>query len=147
MFDAELNIAVNGQVVSVADAQTDPLIRAVLLSLFTWRRAGPDDVEPGEQRMGWCGDSLSPIAGDKFGSRLWLLARSKLLSETLQQAKDYAHEALAWMVEDGVCGSIDVLTQRIGREGMGMVVTIYRADRSKLLDLRFADVWGVITSV
>ncbi len=147
MFDQELMLVVNGQLVNVADAQLDPLVRAVILSLFTWRRAAPEDVQPGEQRMGWCGDTLASVVGDKFGSRLWLLGRSKLIPETFQQAKEYGAEALQWLIEDSVAASIDVTTARFGREGMSMQVVIYRADRSKLLDLRFADIWGVISNV
>jgi phage gp46-like protein len=147
MFNQELTIIVSGQTVDTGMVQTDPLVRAVLLSLFTWRRANAGDVLPGEQKMGWCGDSLSPIAGDRFGSRLWLLARAKLVAETFQQAKDYAKESLQWLIDDGVCARIEVTTERLGREGLAMGVIIYRNDSSVLLDLRFADVWSVITRV
>ncbi|WP_200894101.1 phage GP46 family protein [Xanthomonas sp. MUS 060] len=52
-----------------------PLVRAVLISLFTWRRANADDTLPDPRgfRMGWWGDTYPVVANDRIGSRLWLL--------------------------------------------------------------------------
>jgi phage gp46-like protein len=36
------------------------LTRAVLISLFTWRRAADDDALDDEERFGWWGDSFPP---------------------------------------------------------------------------------------
>ena len=47
---------------------------AVLISLFTDRRAEPGDVPEGEDPRGWWADVLGE-EGDRIGSRLWLIDR------------------------------------------------------------------------
>lgn len=146
LFPSDNAITVNGVSVDLGSAQSDALVRAVILSLFTWRRAAVGDVQPGESRLGWCGDSLSAVSGDKFGSRLWLLARENVTQRTMQRAKEYATEALQWLIDDGVCASITTTVERFGRNGIAMGVILYRADRSVLADLRFADIWSAINA-
>jgi len=146
MFPTDSTVTVNGIAVDLGTADRDPLVRAVLLSLFTWRRAELADVEPGESRLGWCGDTLAPVTGDKHGSRLWLLARQNVTARTIQRAKEYTEEALQWMVDDGVCATFEVIVERFGRNGIAVGVVLYRADRRVLADLRFSDVWGAINA-
>lgn len=91
-----------------ADVLTDDsLATAVVISLFTDRRALPSDPVPaGEDRRGWWADSYRdrPI-----GSRLWLLGREKQMREVLRRAEQYAAEALAWLREDGLVRSVEVV--------------------------------------
>lgn len=94
----------------------DLLDTAVAISLFTRRRAEQDDVlpEPNSDREGWWADGLGPNDpdGDKIGSRLWLLNRSKASQRVLNLAKTYAEEALAWLVEDGIASEVTVSVER-----------------------------------
>lgn len=87
----------------------DGLTTAVLMSLFTDRRADPDDpvdpASPTGDRRGWPGDLLAD-AGDRIGSRLWLLQRAKLTEETRSLVEFYATESLQWLVDDGVATSV-----------------------------------------
>ena len=90
----------------------------VIISLFTDRRAEPDDELPVGQddRRGWWGDALPPAtadaaAGDRIGSRLWLLKREKQTQEALNRARGYIEEALAWTIADGVFASLDVTVE------------------------------------
>jgi phage gp46-like protein len=91
--DQPLTIVIDGQTISLCLNSTEPLVRAVIISLFTWRRANPSDDLPGVgtqvQRMGWWGDSFPVVPNDRIGSRLWLLSRAKLTSETVARAKEY----------------------------------------------------------
>ncbi len=66
----ELWLTVNGKR-TCASAPLDPLTRAVVISLFTWRRAEPDDNA--DVPMGWWGDTWPAVQNDRYGSRLWLL--------------------------------------------------------------------------
>ena len=61
-------------------AQDDGLTTSVLQSLFTDRRAGPDDVIPGgaEDRRGTWMDAFADEEGDRMGSRLWRFERRSL---------------------------------------------------------------------
>ncbi len=106
---------------------------AVIISLFTDRRARDDDELPdpnSDDRRGWWGDLASPlIEGDQIGSRLWLLDREKTLESVLVKAKQYAEEALQWMIEDGVAVKIEAETERqgiVGQDILALKVRIYR---------------------
>lgn len=141
-FDnASLIVVVDGQQTALGAAMSNQLARAVIISLFTWRRANPDDSLPNNQRMGWWGDSFPPVENDRIGSRLWLLSRAKVVPETRARAKEYADEALRWLVEDGVAARAEVSAERYGRDGIALNTILYRKDGSKLLDLRFVNLW------
>lgn len=117
------------------------LVRAVIISLFTWRRADPDDDLPGSDKFGWWGDTYAQDAGDLIGSRLWLLSRSPLTNETVRQAIEYAEEALQWLIDDGVASRISVLAERQGKEMLALQLQVFRADGGTILAARFSDVW------
>ena len=114
-----------GALQSDADLQT-----AVLISLFTDRLAEPDDALPelGALRRGWWGDALSGALGGagRIGSRLWLLSREKMLPETVNRAREYAQEALAWMVTEGVARRVTVQAQVVGADTLGLTIQIER---------------------
>ncbi|WP_241049041.1 MULTISPECIES: phage GP46 family protein [Achromobacter] len=84
------------------------LVTAVLLSLCTDRLAQAHEVAPGQNRRGWWADAYATPPNDRYGCRWWLLAREKQLLETVQRARGYAQEALAWMVEDGLVNAVGV---------------------------------------
>jgi phage gp46-like protein len=145
MIDIDYILKING-VESTALTQEQQLIRAVIISLFTWRRANPDDIVEG-LRMGWWGDVAEPPeVNDKIGSRLWLLSRAKILPETFIKARQYGVEALQWLIEDGVASKVEVITERYGREGMAMRCIIYRV-RGGAVDLTFEKAWEIIHAV
>lgn len=142
--DQPLTIVIDGQSIKLGMDSAQPLVRAVLVSLFTWRRANADDILPGDLRMGWWGDSFPAVPNDRIGSRLWLLSRAKLLPETAARAKEYAEEALRWLVDDGVAARIEVQAERQGLQTLAMGCRIYKSDGTVPLDIRFTDVWGFL---
>lgn len=105
-------------------AADDGLRTAVLLSLFTDRRAEVGDPRAGETaRRGWWGDTLTD--GDRIGSRLWLLGREKRVADVVRRAEEYARESVAWLVEDGAAERVEVTAE--DDEGVLLVtVTVYR---------------------
>lgn len=123
-------------------ADDDELETAVILSLFTDARALDDDVLPLGQtdRRGWWGDAWPAVESDRFGSRLWLLQASKQLQQSLNLAREYAEEALAWLIEDGVASRVEVETVIPRDEIMGMNVRIARPDGSTT-PIRFDILW------
>lgn len=135
----DMSITIDG-VESSLLAITNPLVRAVVMALFTWRRAEADDPIEGE-RWGWWGDNVAEQEGDRIGSRLWLLSREKLTQATVLRAIQYAREALAHLIEDGVATRVTVDAERLGIDKLAMTVVIYRVDGTQL-DLRFANVWS-----
>lgn len=116
---------------------------AVTLSLFLDRRALDDDVPPSgdpADRRGWWGDQFLDVEGDRYGSRLWLLDRSKLNGDTLRRAEEYCREALAWMLEDRVVASVGVQVAFAGKDGMSIAITLARPGRDAIT-FRFARAW------
>lgn len=104
-------------------APDDTLETAIILSLFTDRRARADDPLPdgGDDRRGWWADAWPQAparAGqDLIGSRLWLLEREKDTREVVNRARDYAEEALQWLVEDGIAERIEVMAGWVEQNG------------------------------
>lgn len=144
MLSTDITIVING-VESTGLPATDELTRAVVISLFTWRRANPDDVTEG-QKMGWWGDLSAHVTNDRIGSRLWLLMREKILPQTIQRAREYAQESLQWLIEDGVASRVDVTAERRGLDGIALAATIYRTD-GRTVALKFDNAWEIIRAV
>lgn len=108
----------------------DLLNTTVLISLFTHRRALPDDVLPDEfstERNGWWADAFSEDDSQR-GSRMWLLNRSKATQDVANQAKIYAEEALEWLITIGVAKSIIVETEIKKPDILAFKVSILRTD-------------------
>ncbi len=129
------------------DLSTDRgLLTAAALSLFTDRRAEDDDIPPSgdaRDRRGWWGDEFAVITGDKFGSRLWLLDRSKRQNETILRAEEYVREALAWMLEDRVVSRVDVTVETSGATLL-FAVELQRPGRDAVA-FKFAHTWEHIS--
>ena len=107
-----MELRVNGQETDITTFQADELAQAVLISLFSWRKSEEDDGIKAPNRQGWWGDTYAAVAGDRIGSRLWLLQREKILPLTLQRAEAYAKEALQWMIDDRLVERITVSAVR-----------------------------------
>jgi phage gp46-like protein len=127
-------------------ATDDDLATSVIMSLFSWRRANSDDVLPdnlSHSRMGWWGDSFPLIENEKFGSRLWLLRREKLTTETIARAVDYCREALQWLVNQRIASQIDVDAFRSGIDQLSLSIVIHQFN-NKSRNLLFDNVWQAI---
>ena len=130
----------------VSDNLKKALTRSVLFSLFTWRRAAPDDAVDDDERFGWWGDSFPSVADDRIGSRLWLLRRVKLTRQTQLDAEFYAREALQWLIDDGHCSAIEVLSERLDAQRLNLRTQLTLADGERL-DINPDNSWQVIYAV
>jgi len=120
---------------SIQELESDAgLETAVIISLFTDRRAKIDDILPDSNnpdRRGWWGDLVSDIENDQIGSRLWLLNREKTLKSVLIRTKEYAKEALNWLIEDKVVTKIEISAEKygpVGQDILALLVQIYKPD-------------------
>ena len=122
------------------------LLRSVVISLFTWRRAGPDDPLDDDERYGWWGDTFPTVADARIGSRLWLLRRVRLNAATRRDAEFYAREALQWLIDDGLVLAIEIITEQveINRLNLGVVLTV---STGQTVRLNASDQWQVIYAV
>lgn len=127
VIDAETGIS-DLQLSGGALATHDGLRSAILVSLFTDARAGPDaDLpEAGSDRRGWWGDGFARDPGDETGSLLWLLRRGKLNDRLLVRAREYAAASLAWITADQVASNVDVRAELAGPQGIALTVTLDR---------------------
>ncbi len=123
-------------------AREDGLTTAVIISLFTDRRAANDDVPPGDARdlRGWWADAFPAVPGDQIGARLWLLHREKQTQSVLNRARDYAEEALQWLLEDGIVKSIRVTAEIVRQGVLGLSIDITRPD-GKTANYKFKQIW------
>lgn len=111
-------------------ARDDGLETAVIISLFTDRRATSEQIPPElpqEDLRGYWGDLTEGTdAASVTGSLLWLLAREKQLPATLSRAEQYCREALQWMVDDLIATRVEASAEYVGREIMLLTVDIFR---------------------
>lgn len=125
------------------DLATDErLDTAVILSLFTDARAEPGEIDPGDDPRGWWGDTFASRDGDQLGSKLWLLRREKQLPAVLQRAKDYAEDALAWLLEDGIASAVTVNAEFTERGTLGLAVEIHRPNGGAPFNRQYQYVWS-----
>lgn len=121
------------------------LASAVVISLFTDKRAPegwrPDVVD----RRGWWGDGIAPD-GEKpeaIGSHLWLLRNEVATEEVANLARVYAEEALAWMIRDQVAARIAVTSGLVEdpRRGVWLAIEIFGRDGALRYSQRYARLW------
>lgn len=116
---------------------------AIILSLFTNRRAEPDDPLPEgfTDRQGWWGDPFSEKDSDRIGSRLWLLAQEKQTTDTLNRAREYCQEALEWFVTDGIAKRVNLQVEWVRMHVLGIWVELAHPDGTTS---RFEFLWDQI---
>jgi phage gp46-like protein len=124
-------------------ASGSDLATAVLVSLFTDRAADPDDAIPDgtTDPRGWWGDTgaASPI-----GSKLWLLARAKATEAVRLRARDYAEQALQWLLDDGVAAEVAVTAAWARPDLLALDVVIAEPDgRSATFNYQWA--WKAVS--
>lgn len=126
------------------DLSSDEGLRtAVLLSLFIDRRAEDDDTPPSMDdgdRRGWWADELLSADGDRIGSRLWLLDRTKRTEDVARRAEELAREALAWMLTDRVASKIDIGVET-SEDALHLAITLHRPSGDPVA-FRFAHTWA-----
>lgn len=118
---------------------------AVLISLFSDRRAKQDDALPDESasRRGWWGDALNPR---RIGSRLWLLGREKQLREVVLRAREYAEESLAWLVEEDIAQRVIVTADIVQTGWIGLAILVER-ERAAPARYRYEFAWQDASAV
>ncbi|MGY6214995.1 phage GP46 family protein [Methylolobus aquaticus] len=107
---------------------------AVIASLFSWRRARPDDNA--SDTYGWWAED--------FGSRLYLLQRTKMLPGLAAVARGYIEEALQWLVDRAVVSSIAVHVELHSETGHLYAQVGLARDESSALTLQFQNLFDYL---
>ncbi|TCR69685.1 phage GP46 family protein [Bosea sp. BK604] len=127
---------------------SEQLASAVIISLFTDRRA-PEGWRPDiADRRGWWGDKVAAEgeAAEEIGSLLWTLRNEVATEQNAELARIYAIEALAWMLRDRVAAEVTITSGLIDDPRRGIWLDVKISDRSGALayDRRFARLWQEI---
>lgn len=143
MTDLHINIEntlVNssfGLILDGSDIKTDTGLRsAVIYALFTDRLADADERLPGDSldRRGHWADTWRDADRESTGSLLWLLSDAKETQETLLRARDYAREALQYLVNSGVARSVAVSTRWVRSGVLGITVEMPLVDGGRFAE-------------
>jgi len=125
----------------------DDILTSIILSLFVDRRLpfdGDEPLTPGDRRGWWGDNTLQP--NDRIGSRLWTLARYKMLGEqTETDAEDILKEALEWMIIDGAAEKIFINVSRPDRDTLFFEIAIKKPTEDKLGKYYFA--WKIAGNI
>lgn len=124
------------------------LASAVVISLFTDKRA-PEGWRPDiADRRGWWGDGVAAEGEvpEEIGSHLWTLRNEVATDDIADLARIYAEEALAWLIRDKVAASVTVTSGLIEtpRRGVWLEVKVAGRDGALAYDRRFARLWSEI---
>ena len=104
----------NNQRLDVAprpNTQLTKLTTAIAISLFTDASVNDDELPDGEENRGYWGD-MDLVANESLGSKLWLLNRAKITTNTINKARDYITEAVQWMIDSGDLLAIEITVER-----------------------------------
>ena len=116
------------QLATYAVELEDTLQTAIILSIFTDKRAGIDDQLPLNEtnRRGWVGNDFMPpapgAARDDWGTLLWLAYIGKVTGDVLAFAEFTCKEGLQWLVRDGIASRISVTAQWVGERADRLAV-------------------------
>ena len=113
---------------------------SLTISLFADARALPSQIPISQLRRGWWADQFD----DDFplfetGSRLWLLEQARNNQLTLNNAIDFAKNALQWLVVKNHAISVDV-TGSFTQNGIRLAIIINRAN--SIVETRYFDLWN-----
>lgn len=108
----------------------DTLRTPVLVSLFSDGLAPRHSGLVGADRKGWWAWSASEPEGD-WGSRIWLLLREPLTALSAALLREYAEQALAWMIVRKMASAVAATTKQVSRESLELAIVITRGDGSE----------------
>ncbi len=110
-------------------AKTAGLESALLVSLFSDRRADESEVRDPFQRRGWIGDLVSDIPNDRYGSGLWLYEQRRMTAEIAVGVRLEAEQSLDWMRDDGLIEYAEGMVMHVpSARRLDLVVTLHFID-------------------
>jgi len=88
---------------------------AILMSLFTDKRADVSEIRESSQRRGWWGNLFNDNVGYEIGSKIWLnSSQGRITAENLNSLNTNSLESLAWLKEDNIVDDIKVSSEKTG---------------------------------
>lgn len=132
--------------------ETQQLASAILVALNTDATADPSEVLPDPRdtnRRGWWGDldAQKIWNGWPIGSKLWLLARAKIVDNkaregaTVTRVETYIRSALRPFIDQGICSKITVDASQTSEKRISATITIYRGPKAAI-QLQYQPLWS-----
>lgn len=135
-MDENFDLVVENDDIAIEDG----LQTAVIISMFSDRRAELEDLSrPETNQRGYWADRLEDTV-DRWGSLLWLFARSKVIQESANAAKEYVENSLEWMIEDGIAQQVNVETELVSSERIDISIEIVRPVGENV-SFRYSQTW------
>ncbi len=122
----------------------DDLVMMATIAIFTDAEASVD-IEPPDgtqNRRGFWADTYEEDEWST-GSLMWLLDRAALTQDQRNLAKDYAEQALQFMVDVGLAASVEVTVEDNERNRVDLGVVIRQHDGSETATT-YTDLWEVV---
>ncbi len=107
---------------------------AIFISIFSDRRANPDEVADPMKRRGWCGTENTEDQQGNVGSGLWLREQSRLSKNDAEFRKMEAYQCLHWLIADSLAKKTEV------------TITQIPEDRSEKLNINITAANGGVTN-
>ena len=111
---------------------------AIATSYFTDSRAPSVQVQAAQNRRGWVGNILYADIERELGGLLWVLDQARITDDTLNLAKTFAQDSLAWMVEDGIARNVAVSVEKAGYRTIKILTNVTTLDNTVL---RYVTLW------
>lgn len=109
---------------------------ALLVSVFSDKRALESEVFEPERRSGWIGNEFTP--GFEIGSKLWLYKQSRLTADVINSMISVVNESLQWMIDDNL--AIAVSSSVLPINGRVILTIIIQRPNSKV-EKRLFELW------
>jgi phage gp46-like protein len=124
------------------------LATAIILALFTDKRAPEGAALDDGDRRGWFGDRIdvrADLGETDLGSWIWLYERSALTEELPQLIQDAAVEALEPIRLQGAVARFDVVAEMFRDDDrVDLGVDAFSQDGTKIFSQRFALLWDQV---
>lgn len=117
------------------------LENAMIISLFTNVRTGPDDEIP--NAGGWAGDGIRADDDPLIGSKLWIFQLAKTTPNRLIDAENFCREALRWMIADLLVAAFSI-SATYNKKFLNVLFLDITATMPTGEDLRFEFAWDQI---
>lgn len=129
-------------------SSTAGLATAIILALFTDKRAPDHAVLDDADRGGWVGDRVdvrSDLGEADLGSWIWLYERSALTADLPQKVRDAAIDALEPIRLQGAVARFDVSVDMAPADDrLDLFVDAYSQDGTKIYAQRFSLLWNQV---
>lgn len=129
-------------------ASTAGLATAIILALFSDKRAPDHAVLDGTDRGGWVGDRIdvrADLGETDLGSWIWLYEREKLTADLPQKVRDAAIDGLEPIRRQGAVARFDVAVEMYPEDDMlDLLVDAFSQDGSRIYAQRFSLLWNQV---